>query len=174
MDRKSADNYLKKRKFFYDSPIVTFGAFSDSPIEWKILSVSGGHFLLISKDIITRKQIHTTSDSSTSWKNCSLRQWLNDDFLNGSFDEEERAIIDSVETERGCEDRVFLLSQEEVMDTDLFRDNSARKASGKYWLRTITGYGDRAVLVDTTGYTDWAYNDNSEIGVRPVFWVDLN
>ena len=171
-DRKKAGNHLKRGKYIYNGPAV-FGAYAGSPIEWSILDVSGGHMLLISREIVAERQYHETDDMRTSWKGCTLRKWLNGDFISSAFDREERAMIDSVETDAGCEDRVFLLSRQEVTDPDLFKDDDARKGGGMYWLRSLPGYGDMADAVSISGFITRADKNKGDVGVRPVIWVDL-
>ena len=83
-------------------------------------------------------------------------------------------MIDWAQTENGCEDELYLLSKEEIMDTDLFPDDDARMSDGSYWLRSLAGYGDKADKIDMYGFTGWAYKDKQNVGVRPAMWVNLN
>ena len=75
---------------------VTFGHYEQDydtsngpePIQWKVLDVQGGKALLLSQDVLVRLQYHP-QESGATWKDCTLRQWLNDDFHHAAFSEEE-------------------------------------------------------------------------------------
>ena len=60
---------------------------------------------------------------SNNWEISEIRQWLNNEFYNGTFkDEEKNAILEY--REAGC--KVFLLSEEEA--GKYFKNNEDRKA----------------------------------------------
>ena len=177
--RKNAENYLKKGRYVYNVPVVTFGSYigaggNDIPIEWIVLSVSSGHYLLMSKDLVAKKPFDTARTLNKYWKDSSLRKWLNGDFLKEAFDPEERSMIDEVETERGCEDKVFLLSKEEADDLGIPEKEKARSFRSDFWLRTTAGSSQSVFYVDSAGFISWGYKDDPRIGVRPVMWVNLN
>ena len=97
------------------------------PIEWEIVREEDGRMLLISRYILDAQPYNTESTAIT-WETCSLRAWLNDDFINAAFDASEQARILTVtnsnpdnalwgiEGGNDTEDRVFCLSVEEVLD----------------------------------------------------------
>ena len=80
--------------------IVTFGSYEQDgdmdngpePIEWKVLEVQGEKILLLSKYGLDAKP-YNEDFSAVTWSNCTLRNWLNDEFLNLAFSEEEQADI---------------------------------------------------------------------------------
>ena len=90
-------------------------------IEWLVLDVQDGKALLISKYALDCKPYNTTLTDVT-WETCTLRKWLNDDFINSAFSREEQAMISEVtvnadknpgyDTNSGNAtlDKVFLLS----------------------------------------------------------------
>ena len=57
-------------------------------------------------------------DEIITWEKCTLRKWLNEDFLESSFDAKEKnAIIksnDENSAEKENEDYIFILSETEV------------------------------------------------------------
>lgn len=173
-DRKNAENYLRKGKFTYDTKVVTFGSLQDEdgeerPLEWNVLHVSGGHFLLMCTDIVDYRPFNDREDLTT-WKRCSLRKWLNEDFFSAAFDREEQAMIDKVETDDGVEDRIFLLSKEE--SEDFFGMLEGYACGEVYWLRSeMRG---NAYVVSRGGMIDHRRKDHSDTGVLPVMWVNLN
>ena len=105
------------------------------PIEWIVIEVREDRALLLSRYALDAKPYNTES-ADTTWEQCSLRKWLNNDFLNAAFDEKEQAALITVqqnndriwsETNGGdeTEDPVFLLSRWDVYSTgtdDSYRD----------------------------------------------------
>ncbi|MBR1443043.1 MAG: hypothetical protein IJ583_05860 [Firmicutes bacterium] len=97
--------------------IVTFGTFEQDdnesngaePIEWIVLDADGSKALLLSKYVLAEEQ-YNIQDKQVTWQTSTLFQWLNADFLNGAFSEEERQQI--INTEYG---KVFLLSFDEAV-----------------------------------------------------------
>ena len=114
---------------------VTFGAYpqtaegtDETPIEWLVLDRDGDKALLLSRyglDV----QLYHTSYTSITWENCTLRTWLNDDFINRAFTAAERSAIlltnvdnSSIQCYSGwstsggnnTQDKVFLLSYAEA------------------------------------------------------------
>lgn len=79
------------------------------PIEWFILDKTDGVALLISKYVLDSKKFDENRETST-WEDSSLRKWLNDEFYNVAFnDEEKQSILPYVDTG----DNVFLLNDKE-------------------------------------------------------------
>lgn len=90
-------------------------------IEWYILSNSNGKKLLLSKYILDNKKFSDRNIFST-WEDSTLREWLNKDFYNIAFnDNEKKKILDTEikstaytpEYDVVTKDRVFLLSYED-------------------------------------------------------------
>ena len=80
--------------------IVTLGRYEQDhnagngpePIEWIILDMQEGRALLLSRYALDTMPYNTES-ADVTWESCSLRAWLNDEFLNNTFTDEERAAI---------------------------------------------------------------------------------
>ena len=80
--------------------IITFGRyeqdnitiFGPEPIEWIVLDVQDGKALLLSRYGLY-PQKYNTEWIAVTWENCTLRAWLNDDFLNEAFSSEEQSSI---------------------------------------------------------------------------------
>ena len=109
--------------------IITFGSYEQDnnlengkeAIEWLVLDVKDGKALVISKYALDCKQYNETYTSVT-WETCTLRTWLNNDFLNSAFSESEKSKIltvtvsadsnPSYRTNPGnaTKDQIFLLS----------------------------------------------------------------
>ena len=82
--------------------IVVFGHYEqdnsadngNEEIEWVVLEVRDEKALLISKYILDAMPYEKNGTSAiTDWVHCSLREWLNGDFLNTAFTTEEQAAI---------------------------------------------------------------------------------
>lgn len=134
---------------------------------------------------------------------CSLRQWLNEDFYNAAFTEEEQKRI-FVETNENPEhdpyktssgrttvDRVSVLSQEEA--NSLFTTVAERmaaptayaKAQGAYlnpetktawwWLRTTSYLNDHVTYTTSLGGVSVNGREvtRQDAGVRPVIWITV-
>lgn len=115
---------------------VKFGTYWQSnneekePIEWLVLDVEKGKtVLLISKYALDCKQYHKRNIPIT-WENSDLRKWLNEEFINNAFSEEEKEKIQLSEVinntyirggrsgvwgENNTEDKLFLLSIDEAL-----------------------------------------------------------
>ncbi len=111
---------------------ITFGIYEQDndtaekePIRWKVLDKQGDELLIISEKILDCVK-YNEGYVDVTWETCALRVWLNEDFLNDAFTEEEQErIIEKTitnpdnpvwGTEGGedTEDKVFLLSIEEA------------------------------------------------------------
>lgn len=96
------------------------------PVEWIILSEDDEKYLVISRYVLDGVPYHTDY-SAVTWENCALRDFLNNDFYNTAFDPTEQSRIipvtnsnpDNATTStpggNDTQDKVFLLSMEEVM-----------------------------------------------------------
>ena len=78
---------------------VTFGSYTQTAsgddmteIEWLILARDGKKALLISRYGQDAKKYHL-KDRKVTWRNCSLRRWLNSTFLNKAFTATEQSAI---------------------------------------------------------------------------------
>jgi hypothetical protein len=100
------------------------GAIRFGKHKWTVLEVSGGHALILTKGIIEQR-VYNNQRGSTTWANCSLRQYLNGEFYAGFSDREKSCICETnlrnspnpwYETDGGnyTKDRIFLLSIEET------------------------------------------------------------
>ena len=60
------------------------------PIEWQVLAKENHKMLVISKYGLEAKRFDS---SSNNWEKSEIRQWLNGEFYNKAFDENERKLI---------------------------------------------------------------------------------
>jgi hypothetical protein len=160
-------------------------------IEWEVLAKENGKALLISKYALDCKPYHENSCSIT-WENCTLRKWLNSEFINNAFSEEEIAeiVLTRNETKGSIqtEDKVFLLSIEEANKYLTQEERKCRPtpyaklhnawSSGDnfcyWWLRSPVDIQGNAAYVYYDG--DVHYRGSSVYfginAIRVAMWVD--
>lgn len=97
-------------------------------IDWLVLDVKDNKVLVISKFALDCQPYNTRKESVT-WETCTLRNWLNNDFLNEAFSDTERSFIAETavtadgnyvwNTAPGNEtvDKIFLLS---IPETEMY------------------------------------------------------
>jgi tetratricopeptide (TPR) repeat protein len=157
-------------------------------IDWRVLDVQDGRVLLISWDILEQRA-YNNEQADVTWETCSLRAYLNSEFLAAHFSEDEQGrialstIINDDNPEYGTpggndtEDKVFLLSINEV--TGYLISDSDREAkyqgSGHWWcLRSPGVDASSAADVDVVGGVSAdARVDNDYAGIRPALWLNL-
>ena len=86
---------------------IKFGNYGGEPIEFEVKDIINGNALLVSKNII---ECGKFDEDTTNWNDCELRKWLNNEFYNTAFNDEEKAKIQTYST---TNDKVFLLSKDE-------------------------------------------------------------
>ncbi len=164
---------------------IYFGSINGQRIWWKVLDVRDNMACLLCSSSVACMPYHARG-GSISWSKCSLRTWLNNDFINQYFTPEEREKIlmcNNVTDRRNqvgdsTSDKVFLLSIDEAG----YLFDSTRAICSAWWLRspgiTVRNGGIntyRASFVDFQGRIDsmgsFIYDDR--IGVRPVMWVRI-
>ncbi len=112
---------------------VVFGSYEQDnddsngkePIEWMVLDENENGKLLISRYVLDRVE-YNTEYTDVTWETCSLREWLNEDFLNSAFTAEEQAKIATanlvnadnayygVDGGNDTKDKIFCLSLDEM------------------------------------------------------------
>lgn len=154
---------------------INFGTYDDgehgkdTPVEWHVLKTEDDRVLLLSEKALFTGgfdgeggSYESITDSDLSWANCSLRDYLNGEFLDEAFSdtEKESILLTKVSTEDAfgkteSEDRVFILSYaeaEELLDNESLiayatkraakdvRDDSNgidQKGRATWWLRDL-------------------------------------
>ena len=155
--------------------IVYFGTYEQDndtsngkeDIKWRVLAKENNRILVIS-DKALDCQPYNSSYRDITWENCTLRKWLNNDFVNAAFTAEERAKIPMVtvsadknpkyDTDPGnaTKDKVFLLSIVEA--EKYFASDEAEKyfASDEARMCVPTDYAvARGAYVNSDNGTCW-------------------
>jgi len=191
---------------------ITFGAYEQDnnitngkeDIEWLVLEVKDGKALVISKYALDCKPYNNTSYTDVTWETCTLRKWLNNDFINAAFSADEKAMVPTVTVSadnnpdystnpgNATQDQVFLLSITEV--NKYFSSDGARQckptnyanANGEdvkgsngncwWWLRSPGSYQCCAAYVHIGGDVvgSGLPAHDDTDAVRPAMWIDLN
>jgi len=162
-------------------------------MEWEVLEYSEDKksAQVISKYIITQRPFNVQNDDVT-WEDCSLRKWLNEDFYNSAFTEEEKELIltsylrndDTYDITYGTKyggentyDKLFLLSLSDIeyyyhdeMSKESF-NRIARYVDGQidyWWLRSVAGSQYSVAVIREDGYVDYSYGhtmNNDDVGI---------
>ncbi len=161
------------------------------PITWRVLQREADHLLAIAEKGLGCKP-YNEEWCDITWADCTLRRWLNSEFYDKAFNEQERKHIlqTSIVNNAGpkTEDYIFLLSVDEAKS--LFANDDERRAkpteyaikNGVYtnevqlrsrsfngfcvwWLRSRGGRGDNAAFVG--GVSDGGIGEYG-IGVHDV------
>ena len=163
-------------------------------IKWKVLKIESDKVLIISEVCLESKPIHP-SDVNVTWETSSIRQWLNNEFLN-TFSNTQKSIIKkshisndtyilNADSGNDTNDYIFLLSVDEAQM--YFQSDEARyaafskrasenKSESFWWLRTKgEGYLSATFVmmsgkISTHGVNYWGHR----YGIRPAMWIDIS
>ena len=147
--------------------VIYYGTYKGTPIGWEmILTRDNSKMLLIAAEAVDELQ-YNKEVKNVKWNDCSLKEWLNSDFLE-SFSEEQLQDIIATDVD-GVDNKVFLLSENEVEELE---DTFSVSAEKDWWLRTKDG--TNAVYVSANGEI---IEDGDQVvrakGIRPCIWIDL-
>ncbi|MCR5179028.1 MAG: DUF6273 domain-containing protein [Lachnospiraceae bacterium] len=137
-DTGTVDAYNTVWDCVYFGRFKQSAVFTESPIEWRVLSVEGNEAVLLAEDGLICIEYDLTNnyfgDLRLKWPNATLRSWLNEDdpdsypdeppFINTAFNEaEKKAIIETkhvfpsgISDTIESVDKVYLLSVDELKD----------------------------------------------------------
>ena len=184
---------------------IAFGRYEQGKgieaIMWRFLKTDGTKALFISEKGLDCQR-YDSQKKDITWEKCSLRHWLNNEFLNSALTLDERARIvktrvtadknPKFDTESGEDtmDRVFLLSidqEKELFDsdadgkcepTDYAKKLGVLSEYGQcwWWLRSPGSVSRYAAYVNGSGSPNYygAYVHYTFYAVRPALWIDLN
>ncbi len=106
------------------------GGYNKEPVLWRVLSNDGEKFFLQSDRIICGEVFSTVADAR--WDACTLRSFLNGNFLNDVFSEAERNYIltTALQTDgtNDTQDKLFCLSLAEADNSACFPQGDASRA----------------------------------------------
>ena len=154
---------------------VTFGTYPQTkagtdatPIEWLVLDVQGNKSLLISRYALDC-QPYNTEFKDITWEQCTLRTWLNSEFVSKAFsaDEQKAIFISRVDNSNSqgysgydtsggnnTQDKVFLLSYAEAWK--FFAEDASRKCAPTDYAAVAQGEAtSSSERVDGKAAGDW-------------------
>lgn len=161
--------------------------------EWFVLDKKDDKLLVLSRYLICYQKYNEVPDGTewedVTWSECSLRKWLNTEFLMQTFSAEElERITDTrVHTEDNygipggddTVDKVFLLSIEEAekyaTSYKVGHGEFADRNRARWWLRSPGYTGHHAASVEYDGSVGMSGDDVSSdwVAVRPALLIDL-
>ncbi len=127
------DKRPEEIKEYLADKCICFGTYpqekdKDQPIEWIVLDVDEDKQLyLLSKNVLEVRQYDSRGKDIVKWKDSELREFLNNDFYNKAFNEEEKSAIILTElvndkNDHGLpggentSDNVFVPSTDEILE----------------------------------------------------------
>ena len=203
---KNQWNELKAGDTFVFGSYAPEGNFEKLPITWQVLKKEENRMLVLSQKILDLQPFHR-EENPVRWEDCDLRQWLNSVFWNAAFTAEEQQLICQPEANddplgemlwqmfdletatSGISDRVFLLSQADIMncfpcedpffpgaeaeDTE-YVQNMGSSYDQCWWLRSSMKNWAAAMIVSPCASIGVSMiRENNRQGVRPAMWVNL-
>ena len=75
---------------------VMYGSYQGEPVEWRVLDKKDGEILLLSEYGLDILPFDDSGSGSIIWENSSIRNWLNNEFYNSTFSEEEQENIHGI------------------------------------------------------------------------------
>lgn len=181
---KSLENELHKINNYKYGDVVKIGKFHGEPIEWMILEVTIDRMFLLSKKILEIKSYNNSEWGACTWENCSLRKYLNNEFVGESFSTEEKSKIAQVKIKNddnkeygitggnNTTDSIFCLSMDEVKK--YIRNDSERIAFPTEYVKkkaetVLKWWNMQSFLDDKTGGGRWwlrSPGDNRQCAVN--------
>lgn len=171
---------------------MNFGSYQGEEIEWRVLDVKDGNVLLLSEYGLDVKPYNEEALPDISWEDCTLRQWLNGEFYEKAFtDEEKEKIILSTSEgfikynsrvlggeydnlERETEDNVFLLSYTEMQYyIPSYAGDGSDKARCCYPTEYAKSNPELIIYQDVCGWWLCAGRRGFSEGCRPMAVSDL-
>lgn len=148
------------------------------PVDWYVLAKENGNLLLTSKYILDAQQFNTNKTEE-----CTLDDWLKNDFYNAAFADIDENIIDVTllnaddlnhyikSDQKSCEPTAYALSKEGFKtgyDGDYY-----------YWLASSASSSNGKISASVAKADGFISGSNcSEVtnieGVRPVLWICPN
>ncbi len=137
-----------------------------TPVRWRILEREGDKVLLLAENVLDYRP-YAEDEENAVWKSSSIRNWLNTDFYDDIFSEEEKKAIEetklknyskegyNTKDEYDTLDKIYLLSYDEAGNTDYgFADSSVRTSRTRQ--SAATDYAKKKGI-DTSkeGWTSW-------------------
>ena len=163
-----------------------------TPISWRVLSVNGNDAFLMSDKILDCCNEEIAGDISKGWEKSSIREWLNKDFYDEAFSNDDKKSIKETNVinteENNTKDRIYLMSAEEAVNTGYgflgcrTADTDTRSARHTEYTKNIFGEDNFYMLLRTKsnyqcsnkGMVGQCNIWNNSYAIRPVLHIDLS
>ena len=124
------------------------------PIIWRVLKRDSDGLLVVAEQGLDCKK-YNEKVAETTWADCTLRRWLNKEFLSEAFSSQERDLIKEIELSNNAgpstADRIFLLTVDEAKS--LFANDKDREVKP-----TAYAIKNGACDASDTGLEKWKGN----------------
>ena len=136
------------------------------PIEWRVLTVENGRALVISEKLLDCVKYNEVKTDVT-WETCTLRKWMNGEFLNKAFSSSEQSKIATVTNQNpdnpeygtqggnATQDRIFALSIEEA--NQYFRNDGDRMAAPTVYAKKQGAWASDISSLPSGEKTGWRW-----------------
>lgn len=193
LDQKIIEDKKNETLSKYES--VKFGRWLDDKnnveIGWYVIASENGMKLLLSQDVVVKQKYNKKRTDEVLWKNSFAREYLNNEFYNFVFNDEEKQRIQNVNIKTSKNpvssmkedeytlDKIFLLSYDEIdkyigiNNKDLLASQPFDKTRMSSWATRTPGDKDNKIAVVTSaGKIDLRGNpSNTQQGLRPAMWI---
>lgn len=71
----------------------SFGTWQERPLRWRVLALRDGMIWALALESVAERPFHGVADQAVSWENCDLRVWLNGDFAQQAFSDQEASCL---------------------------------------------------------------------------------
>ncbi len=148
--------------------VLYYGTYNGNPIAWQVVKNENNRMLLIAKDSVCELP-YNDEIKDVKWNECSLNDWLNNDFIK-SFSDDQQAKIISQEID-GNECKTFILKESDIKN---IKNKNVLASNQDWWLLTKATESAKAMFVSQNGELN---KDGETIvrakGVRPCIWIEL-
>lgn len=123
-------------------------------IEWILIRRVDDKVLLISKYVLDCKCYDEKSENyhNLSWSKCDLNRWLNEEFFNETFTDNEKNMMYKYDN-----DYVIILDREEI----------------KYLLGAELNYPNPSLMAQPTEFATKTNNHNSYLNITSIYMKDV-
>lgn len=182
--------------------IVAFGKQMNKPIHWRVLRIDQNNALIASCAGVATLP-YDEEGKAVNWSSCSLRHWLNNEFLKEAFSENEQSQINSTYLPDSQEDvdfsndkaadSVFILSLQEAtayltveerrllsssQTTRAWHSSDGLREIVRWWLRDTDKDAvekTRSLVCDFDGKLGFSQKNSAKtIAVRAAMWVNTD
>lgn len=184
---------MKERKLAQIGDIIQFGSYEQDnnpkngteAIHWYVLDATEDSLTLLSVDILDA-MFYSEKQEKTTWETSDMRQWLNETFYYGAFNDTEQAsILTSVvitENSSNTEDKVYILSYPEVLEyfgvsSDALMDFSSAKENAFQHLQNLEQLDSRLFVMGTEAAHAnglWSWTEETSAGYIKFHNIDFS